>query len=383
MTKKLEELEELNRLATKIDAQREQAAKEIREGFCDRAIVFLDVVGSTAFKGEHQDTPDVWILRVKQFSEVLAKAVEQQNGQVVKYIGDEVMASFENAYDAASLVGRVDEIEESLEKATGFPTRIKVAADFGSVYELTFPKHTAKDPQGSPVDRCARIAKHGKEGEVLASTSFKEKTDKLLWYPLGQIEMKGLGVQQVWQLARSTVKLTELVQVPKTRWEALLEAERALGEAREKNARLAAQLEARGDEPDPELLVDDKDAEDSFFEFGELLEALQQTLKRVPSAVTEILFQETRGNEPHFNDVEGDLTRAAEDGWIEVDRDTGHVASRDEHPKMRKVQAALDSLVEWMDAVPEGFEEWHFDTFGVEGNVRLRPFWSQHLSLPR
>src|SRR5262249_35673703 len=152
-----------------------------RAGFIERAIVFMDVVASTAFKVEHSAHPEEWILRVRQFSELLAAAVQNCNGKVIKFIGDEVMATFENIYDAQNLVGRISEIEDNLKAATGFETKIKVAADFGFVYELAFEGHDAPDPQGTPVDRCARIAKFGVPNEVLASATFAEKTPQLKW----------------------------------------------------------------------------------------------------------------------------------------------------------------------------------------------------------
>jgi class 3 adenylate cyclase len=144
-------LEDLNRKAQQINEQKTVAEKRIREGFKERAIIFMDVVGSTEFKTRYPEDPEVWILRVKQFSDLLSTAITKCNGKVVKYIGDEVMASFDNINDAKNLVARVSEIEDTLKTGTGFETRIKVTADFGYVYELEFENHSVPDPQGSPV----------------------------------------------------------------------------------------------------------------------------------------------------------------------------------------------------------------------------------------
>jgi len=199
-TDPLKWLENLKIRAEQLHREEAAAIAKIRSSFVERAVVFLDVVNSTAFKIEHQQHPERWILRVVQFSELLAQAVRTSNGEVVKFIGDEVLAIYSSVYDAQNLVGRVAEIETSLTAATGFPTRIKVAADFGRVYLLEFEGHVVPDPQGTPVDRCARIAKYATAGEVLASQSFAAATPKLRWKKAGSAELKGLGREPIYQL---------------------------------------------------------------------------------------------------------------------------------------------------------------------------------------
>jgi class 3 adenylate cyclase len=142
-------LEKVKERAEELRKEKAKAVDRIRKGFVKRAIVFMDVVGSTAFKVDHREEPEVWILRVQQFSELMASAAESCNGTVVKYIGDEIMVSFENAYDAQNLIGRVAEIEKNLKTGTGFETRLKVAADYGAVYGLNFDGHEPPDPQGT------------------------------------------------------------------------------------------------------------------------------------------------------------------------------------------------------------------------------------------
>jgi class 3 adenylate cyclase len=212
--KDLEWLQQLKIKAEKLHGQEAAVTKQIREGFVERAIVFMDVVGSTAFKVENKSQPERWILRVRQFSELLAAAIRSCNGRVVKFIGDEVMGIFENPYDAQNLVGRVPEIEANLKAATGFETRIKVAVDFGPVFLLKFEGHSEPDPQGTPVDRCARIGKYGMAGEVLASQPFTEKTPTLRWEKLGAMELKGLGRQVIFKLGHATADLEPRTELP-------------------------------------------------------------------------------------------------------------------------------------------------------------------------
>jgi len=189
------------------------AEKKIRDGIQKRAIVFVDLVGSTCLKLTYAKEPEKWMLRLKRFSDILTSVITGFKGIVVKYIGDEVMASFENIQDAANLVLRVSEIEallnESEDEDADFQPKIKVAVDYGYVYEFKFASHEVPDPQGSVVDRCARIAEYGVGGEVLSSESFCNETRGLNWQKVGFTELRGLGKEAIYQLKHVTISLTK------------------------------------------------------------------------------------------------------------------------------------------------------------------------------
>lgn len=243
--------------------------EKIRRNFVDRAIVFMDVVGSTAFKQEFKNEPEKWILRVRQFSELLATAVKSANGRVVKFIGDEVMATFENINDAQNLVARISEIEEKLHEATGYITRIKVSADFGSVYELVFDGHEVPDPQGSVVDRCARISKFTVAGEVLASSSFAKETSKLAWQSIGSAELKGLGRETIFQLGKKTIDLEPKIEILKKDFDQIRDehSEYATTIARleEQNRQLQQQIKEYGQKPNPDAILQEN-SDDVYWE---------------------------------------------------------------------------------------------------------------------
>lgn len=102
-----------NEAATKIE--------EIRDGFVEMAVVFVDLVGSTEFKQVHALEPERWILRMMQFGEVIAAYAVQQGGRVIKYIGDEVMIGFDKPAHldkAVSFLGGLPGVVEQL-SATG------------------------------------------------------------------------------------------------------------------------------------------------------------------------------------------------------------------------------------------------------------------------
>ena len=109
----LAKLEETKERMAEIKAEEEAILESIRSSFHEAVVVFIDMVGSTQFKIDNDDHQETWVLRVKQFSDVIAEYVEKLGGKVVKYIGDEVMAVFDNdscINDACNLVARVEEI---------------------------------------------------------------------------------------------------------------------------------------------------------------------------------------------------------------------------------------------------------------------------------
>ena len=90
----LEKFEKIQEKVSNLKAQQENIIKNIREGLSETVVVFIDMVDSTQFKTDCADEPEKWIYRVKLFSEIISEYVEQYGGKVVKYIGDEVMATF-------------------------------------------------------------------------------------------------------------------------------------------------------------------------------------------------------------------------------------------------------------------------------------------------
>ena len=134
----VEKLESITAEVKRLQAERDKTIKSIKNDMSNKVIVFIDMVDSTQFKTEHSNNPEVWILRLFQFSNILTSAITGCNGVVVKYIGDEVMGVFENVNDAKNLIGRISEVEKNLIEITGFETRIKITVDYGPVYMMNF-----------------------------------------------------------------------------------------------------------------------------------------------------------------------------------------------------------------------------------------------------
>jgi class 3 adenylate cyclase len=375
-------LEDLNRKAQQINEQKTVAEKRIREGFKERAIIFMDVVGSTEFKTRYPEDPEVWILRVKQFSDLLSTAITKCNGKVVKYIGDEVMASFDNINDAKNLVARVSEIEDTLKTGTGFETRIKVTADFGYVYELEFENHSVPDPQGSPVDRCARIAKYATAGEVLSSATFVEKTPQLNWKKVGVAELKGLGKQVIYQLEKVTVSLDEKIEIKKQEFERLDEMLQDIktenSQLKEANNQLRAQIVNAGQKPVTTL--ENTATEDEWGQVAKAINELKKVIKDTPVSsryYARFIFLDCAGKGyEEYNKFEDKIFDDLIESNLVTSEDDRHYHLNDDHPRNKRVSALLakiegelvkyleknhpnpDDLFEWATTDPEFWEKY-------------------------
>ena len=384
----LDWLENIQSRAKELRSEEEEVKKQIRNGFVDVAVIFMDVVGSTAFKQDYQPTPEVWILRVRQFSELLAEAVSKSNGRVVKYIGDEVMAVYENIFDAQNLVARIQEIEKKLAEATGFETRIKVSADYGKVYYLKFPGHDELDPQGPAVDRCARIGKFGMPGQVLASSDFAGQTPKLGWQKAGRAELKGLGVQTIYQLESVTVDLSPFVTIKEEEYNDLRENIQDLNfqvqSLKSKNESLVNELHELGQIPDQKYIAgsDDKEAlNESIFS---AIKKLEKVIKDAPvpsNQYARFLFLYESGIGERYNSYEGkQFDEVIEAGLVKEDGD-GFYNIDDDHPRnqraielMRDVDKAIDAFLKKYDQPSDHLFKWslsdpdfweHFSSFYV------------------
>lgn len=112
-------------------------------------------------------------------------------------------------------------------------------------------------------------------------------------------------------------------------------------------------------------------------QFESLVDVASKLLEPFDRAVREALYQSSRGEEFYPGDEWGDDPRIAEeDGFLT--RDEGEFSPNWDHPKIKKAEAALKSLRQFVEEPPEGFaeayEDEHEDTFDF-GN---RNFWRRH-----
>lgn len=156
-------------------------------------VMFVDLVGSTEMKATLPQ--DQWLVLICRFLFLTTQQIGAERGRVIKYIGDEVMAIFEDASTglaANRAESCVIECEAALKGLPG-TVRAKYALDYGECATVDF-EHAPGDVLGAAVDRCARISKLAEPGTAVASEAFVAESKRPSgWRKLGEFPFKGLS----------------------------------------------------------------------------------------------------------------------------------------------------------------------------------------------
>ena len=258
--KKIEELLKLSREKEALKAKEIHLITELDEQKKMVAVMFVDMVGSTEYKIKH--TPDQWLLRLANFMGLVTTHIEDQGGTIAKYIGDEVMAYFEGETSADIARNAAVLLIRSMEKLSDADTdwpKAKIAIDYGNVHFLEYVGHKIPDPQGTTVDRCARIAAQTPGGGLLVSKYFRDAvTSKAEWKLVADaVPLKGIGKEGLYQLEDVGPKYIYIpvVELPEDDYIALtaeLEAKKmVLGDYEDQNAELRETITKGGNKLPP------------------------------------------------------------------------------------------------------------------------------------
>lgn len=133
-----------------------QIAKEL-------CVLFADVSGSTRLYELLGDT--IALRLVEKCLSLMTQAIHLNNGRVVKTIGDEIMAVFDNALSATYAACKMQELIAELEPQQGIILMIRVGYHFGNLIENT----ETMDVFGDSVNVAARIAGLAKAGKIFTS----------------------------------------------------------------------------------------------------------------------------------------------------------------------------------------------------------------------
>ena len=133
------------------------------------AILFADVVGSTRIYEIMGD------LRARDMVltcvEIMRSATEQNQGTVIKTIGDEIMATFPTANDALNAASRMQHdirIHAEL-KVEGQPIAIRIGGHFGPVVLEN------RDIFGAAVHTANRMTSQAKAGQIMVTSAIVER----------------------------------------------------------------------------------------------------------------------------------------------------------------------------------------------------------------
>ncbi|GAG52291.1 unnamed protein product, partial [marine sediment metagenome] len=164
----------------------------LQEQTQELVVAFVDLAGSTALKRRPQKE---WLPSICRFLLHVSGVAEANHGQVVKYIGDEVLAVFVDDGHGLATVhaeGFLWSCETGIE-STCHDLAAKYCLDFGRGAWVR-PEKGPLDILGTCVDRCARIAKLGKPGTAIASGQYVAKSrNPTSWARIGSFCFHGLA----------------------------------------------------------------------------------------------------------------------------------------------------------------------------------------------
>lgn len=165
-------------------------------------VVFTDLRGSTQMYQTIGDAPAFG--RVMDHFAVLRKAIEQEDGAIVKTIGDAVMAVFRRPVSALRAMVAA---QEALLKDPS-PLVLKVGLHHGPCIAVTLNERL--DYFGTTVNMAARIQNLSHGGDILMSESTHQDAEVMAWLATEgasfpgvpkEATLKGIdGVVKLWQL---------------------------------------------------------------------------------------------------------------------------------------------------------------------------------------
>src|ERR1700728_2468950 len=173
------------------------------------AILFADVVGSTRLYELMGD------LRARDMVaiciDVMRTATEQNQGTVIKTMGDEVMATFADADQALNAAAQMQQqiSRHSQLKVEGQPVALRIGCHFGPVVLEN------RDVFGATVHTANRMTSQAKAGQIITTTAVVERLSADWRASVRQIDvatLKGQGAEvALFEVLWQTEDVTSMV----------------------------------------------------------------------------------------------------------------------------------------------------------------------------
>jgi len=172
-----------------------------------KCIMFTDLESSTEYKRSMGHTKGY--MRNRLFCDLCEDAIRQHHGQIVKRLGDGVMAVFEHAIDAvmaSMLIKRsIVSHKKKLKKVVG-SLHYRIGITCGYVKEIP---GKPKDYIGHAMDKGARIQTHARRNQILIDeivhglihTKIRDYSGDILIGSPHNISLKGVGISTLYEVS--------------------------------------------------------------------------------------------------------------------------------------------------------------------------------------
>jgi len=159
--------------------------------------MFSDIRGFTSYTARKGDRAAYELSRTHEV--LLREEIEEQDGIVVKTMGDGIMAAFA---ELSSAVHAAVGIQKAIRKRNKeLPAK---SIDVGIGLASGTPIMTEADLIGNSVNLSQRVSSLAKGGQILATEAFTHDVLPSGGYrciPLGELELKGLGTTSLYEIA--------------------------------------------------------------------------------------------------------------------------------------------------------------------------------------
>lgn len=160
------------------------------------SFLFADIKGSTALYETVGDAQAYALAR--SFFAILGAAIREQNGTLVKTIGDAVHAAFSSPADALACALQIQRDIAAYNAGSGRETMLTVKIGLHAGRTIGVTLNNRLDYYGTAVNKCARLSDQSLGGDVTMSDSFADHPatrELLVGFDLSEetAPMKGLG----------------------------------------------------------------------------------------------------------------------------------------------------------------------------------------------
>jgi len=161
------------------------------------AVMFSDIRGFTSYTAREGDRAAYELSRTHEV--LLREQIEEQDGIVVKTMGDGIMAAFAELPAAVhAAVGIQKAIRQRNGRHSSEPIDVGVGLASGT------PIVTEADLIGNSVNLSQRVSSLAKGGQILATEEFAKEVlphGEYRFLPLGKRELKGIGAVRLYEIA--------------------------------------------------------------------------------------------------------------------------------------------------------------------------------------